>query len=397
MRQRGRGACRAMLPARPAGMKAGPRHTSGGRIMRGVIMKVLCVIPVVLVCVPPRAAAEDIRVAIADGQTSVEVRSAAGIFTQGSSSTIGRSVTVSEGQAGSAPVRLRSVDGILRVNGRSYRGVIEVRKKQNGRLLVINELDVEDYLLGVVAEEMPHDWPSEALKAQAVVARTFALYQKSEAGRRPYHLRATVRGQVYSGMRGERAAAEQAVQETDGVVIAYQGEAIPAFFHSSCGGHTEDASELWGIDEPYLKGVDCDCQKISKYGQWEKRVTLDAIGSALRREGYRVNGLAAVRPAGLTAAGRVRDVEVVSAAGLERIPADDLRRAVGYSEIPSVFFETDIDGNAVVFSGRGRGHGVGMCQWGAKWMAENGSRYVSILQHYYPGTRLMLIDEIGGS
>ena len=170
---------------------------------------------------------------------------------------------------GKRPVRLSSASGVIQVNGKGYRGWVEIRKKKNGLLLVVNELDIEEYLKGVVAAEIPPDWEFEALKAQAVASRTYALYQKQSAGNRPYHILATVDSQLYSGNRGEHPQTVRAVQETRGVVITYQGEIIPAFYHSSCGGHTENAAELWGIDEPFLKGVDCECQEISKYGLWE--------------------------------------------------------------------------------------------------------------------------------
>ncbi len=342
----------------------------------------------------PSAASDTIRVAIADNQKNIVTTSSAGLLLEGRrSGHAERKLVFSAVSLGSTLARVRSADGIVRVNGRPYRGVIEVRKNKRGTLFVVNDLDIEDYLKGVVAEEMPSDWEPEALKAQAVIARSFALYQKKAAGRRSYHLGATVNGQVYTGVKGERPGAVQAVEETDGIVIAYGGRIIPAFFHSSCGGRTEDASELWGIDEPYLKGVDCDCQRISKYGVWEKRFTLDLIEKALRKRGYPVPALSSVRTGSITAAGRVREVETLTSGGTTTVPAEDLRRAMGYTEIPSVFFEISMSGRDVVFSGRGRGHGVGLCQWGAKWMAQQGLGYQSIIRHYYPGTRLALADE----
>ena len=122
------------------------------------------------------------------------------------------------------------------MNGKSYRGRIEVAKKKNGLLLVVNELDIEDYLRGVVAAEIPPDWEPEALRAQAVASRTYALYQKRTSGARPYHILATVDSQVYNGRSAEHRAAAAAVADTEGIVITYQGEIIPAFYHASCGG-----------------------------------------------------------------------------------------------------------------------------------------------------------------
>lgn len=289
----------------------------------------------------------------------------------------------------SGNVRITSTGTFIEMNGKSYRGAIEVRKKQNGLLLVINELDIEDYLKGVVAAEIPYDWEFEALKAQAVASRTYALYRIKTAGRQPYHILATVDNQVYSGKSGERESAVNAVRETEGIVIMYNGDLIPAFYHSSCGGHTENAYELWGIEAPYLRGVDCECQEISKYGLWEKSISLARIEESLRSRGYRLSGISGIAIDGLTSAGRVKQLAIRYSGGIASIPAEKLREAIGYSRIPSVFFEAEMSGDHVVLSGRGLGHGVGLCQWGAREMAKRGHDYASILLYYYPGTRLV--------
>jgi stage II sporulation protein D len=340
------------------------------------------------------SASESIRVAVADNQKTVVLKSSMGLVLEGArQGRVEKKMTFGADYAGAGQVRVISDDGFVQVNGRSYRGTVEVRKKKNGALLVVNELDLEDYLMGVIAAEMPHDWEPEALKAQAVVARAFALHEKKAAGRRPYHILATVNGQVYSGRLGERQAPVRAVRETRGLVLTYAGEVIPAFYHSSCGGHTEDALELWSIDAPYLKGVDCDCQKISKYGAWERRFSLASFASALRTRGYRLQGITGVKTGSVTPAGRVRDVEIVCDNGTMSVPAEHLREAIGYNQVPSIFFETAVSGQDVVISGRGRGHGVGLCQWGAKTLAQEGYDYRSILRHYYPGTRLTQLDD----
>jgi len=334
--------------------------------------------------------AESIRVAIADDQRSVALESPAGLrITDAPGIKSGQSATFLAANVGKTPVRVSSSGGFIKVNGKAYRGAIEIRKKGNGRLLVINDLDLEAYLLGVVAAEIPSDWEREALKAQAVASRTYALYQKQNAGRRPYHILATVESQMYLGKRGERIRATEAVEETEGLVITYRGAVIPAFYHSSCGGHTENALELWGIDEPFLKGVDCDCQNISKYGIWEKRFTTAGVIRALRREGFRIADIGSVEMGDLTPAGRVKSVIFRHSGSTTSVPAETIRAALGYSSIPSIFFEPELIDQEVVFSGRGLGHGIGLCQWGAKEMARNGATYEAILSHYYPGTAVV--------
>jgi stage II sporulation protein D len=178
------------------------------------------------------------------------------------------------------------------------------------------------------------------------------------------------------------------LRETEGIVLTYRGSIIPAYYHASCGGRTESALHLWGIDAPYLRGVDCECQEISRYGLWEKRISSDIVAGALKRLGYRVSGISTIDIDGITPAGRVRRVAIGHAGGITSVPAEKFRAAVGYAAIPSIFFETEVAGDEIVVSGRGLGHGVGLCQWGAKEMAQRGLGHRAILQHYYPGTRL---------
>ena len=173
------------------------------------------------------SAAESIRVAIADNQRSVSLQAAAGLHVEGATNhRLEKSVIYRAAGIGSKPVRVSSSQGQVKVNGHSYRGTIELRKKSSGTLLVINDLDLESYLLGVVAAEIPADWEMEALKAQAVASRTYALYQKKNAGKRLYHILATVDSQMYLGKRGERQRAAQAIAETRGMIITYRGEII---------------------------------------------------------------------------------------------------------------------------------------------------------------------------
>lgn len=335
------------------------------------------------------AGSEKIRVAIADNQREVTIKSDSGLLLDGrSEDKPQKRMVFNPALMGSRAVRIKTPDAFIQFNGKSFRGGIELRKKPNGLLLVINELDLEDYLKGVVGAEMPYEWEFEALKAQAVASRSYAFYQKENAGKRPYHILATVNSQVYIGKSGERESAVRAVRETTGQVLSYEGRVIEAFYHSSCGGQTESALELWGIDEPYLRGVDCECQRISRYGVWEKTMAPEEVSASLGKIGFRLNGVSNVAIQGITPAGRVREVAIRHAGGVTLIPAERFRAAIGYSAIPSVFFEAEQAGNEITISGRGLGHGVGLCQWGAKEMAQRGFDYSAILKHYYPRTHL---------
>ncbi len=333
---------------------------------------------------------ENIRVALADNRKSVVLESRSGLIREGRpSSHDEQRLVFTAASVGGRPARIRSAGEFIRVNGNSYRGWIELRKKSNGLLLVINDLDIEDYLPGVITSEIPSDWQPEALKAQAVASRTYALYEKKAGGNRPYHILATVKSQVYNGGGAEHQNGTRAVRETRGLVIVFRGKIIPSFYHASCGGHTENAAELWGIDEPYLKGVDCECQEIVRDGLWETRITTAQVAGALRRQGHGVDTILDMGIEGITPAGRVKDVAIRYPGGRKLVPAEMLRAAVGNTLIPSVFFELEMSSGNPVFSGRGSGHGVGMCQWGAEEMAGRGHDFKSILSHYYPGTSLI--------
>ena len=315
-----------------------------------------CVAVVVLIALPV-VASENIRVVIADDQRVVSLSASSGLLIAGS--PLGNREKVlrfTPASVGGKPVRVRPIDGFTRVNGKRYRGWVELRKKKNGLLLVVNDLDLEEYLNGVIAAEIPPDWEFEALKAQAVASRTYALYEKRTAGKRPYHILATITSQVYNGVNGEHGQAVKAVRETKGLILTYDGKIIPAFYHANCGGHTENASEIWGIEAPYLQGVDCECQDILKDGLWEKRISVSLLTDVLRRQGYRINDILDIGIAGITPAGRVKNVTLRSARGTTTVPAETLRAALGSTVIPSVFFELELSGGEAIFSGRGNGH-----------------------------------------
>jgi stage II sporulation protein D len=334
-------------------------------------------------------ASEQIRVVLAENVKDVEFRSSTGASLDGEDGPLGRDAVFSSAYSMPTPVRITAPSAFVKFRGRSYRGAVEVRKKRNGGFLVVNELDLEDYLRGVVGSEVPRDWEPDALRAQAVAARTYALYRKGLSGGRAYHIQATVDGQVYHGVNGESRTTDLAVADTKGLVLTYGGAVIPAFFHSSCGGHTENAELTWGIDEPYLKGVDCDCQELLKTELWEVRLRVPAIEAALRRKGYGLSGISEMSIDGITPAGRVRKVAFRCRRGTQSVSAETLRAAFGGLVLPSAFFELEMSNGEAVFSGRGKGHGVGLCQWGAQTMALRGRSFREILAYYYPGTRLV--------
>ncbi len=275
----------------------------------------------------------------------------------------------------------------IAVNGKKYRGTVEIIPADKG-LLVVNELPIEEYLIGLINCEISSQWPMEAIKAQAVIARSYAIYQREARKNAVYQLESTVMDQVYDGCDIEDSRAARGVRETAGEVLTYDDKVIQAFYHSSCGGHTDASENVWGVALPYLRGVDCVyCMKAPSV-RWEQTLPLKRIESSLRQSGYQVSDLREIRAGKKNRSGRVTDVTLISAKGYLVISAVNLRKAVGFSVIKSTNFEMRTIGDDVLFTGSGNGHGVGLCQWGAKQRALEGFDYREILTYYYPGTRL---------
>ena len=284
-----------------------------------------------------------------------------------------------------------SAPAVLLVNGKGYRGTIEVTPSDKG-LLVVNELPLDDYLIGLINCEISSQWPMEAIKAQAVIARSYAVYQRESRGNALYHLESSVLDQVYAGCDIEDSRAARGVQETAGEVLTYNGKVIQAFYHSNCGGHTEAAENVWGSPIPYLKGVEDKYCQSAPSAKWEQTITLGRIESQLRNSGYKVTGLKDIRTGRRNASGRLTELVLVTANGCQTLSAPKFRMAVGSTVIKSTNFEVRIAGDTAVFTGVGYGHGVGLCQWGAKQRASDGFDYREILAYYYPGTKLVKLN-----
>ncbi|MCP9471384.1 MAG: SpoIID/LytB domain-containing protein [Nitrospira sp.] len=267
------------------------------------------------------------------------------------------------------------------------RGLVQVISRGNG-LLVVNHVDLEEYVKGVLPGEVNSSWHPEMLKAQAVAARTYALYHHMLSGSRDYDVVAGTQDQVYRGRRGVDARVEQAVDSTKGEVVTYEDAPIYAAFSSTAAGLTEDAAVVWSKDLPYLKGVECPFDIESPYFQWKASFKVETLEQNLRRQGFDVGAIATLAPLSYSRSGRVATLRIVHSKGELILRGEELRKAVGYTVVPSTQFTIDSFGEEVVLSGYGAGHAVGLCQWGAKELAELGYSYSSILRYYYQGTEL---------
>lgn len=279
------------------------------------------------------------------------------------------------------------------VNGKPYRGVAEISPGEKG-LLVVNQLPLEEYLVGLINCEISSAWPMEAVKAQAVIARTYALHRKELRKNAFYHLESSVIDQVYDGCQIEDSRAKRGVSETAGEVLSYNGALIQAYYHSNCGGKTEASENVWGASLPYLKGVECEYCLTNPSSVWEQKLSLKTIEEKLRASGYKVLGLSDIRAGIRNSRGRLKNVVLVSLRGETSLTGDQFRKTVGYGIIKSTQFSVKVANGEALFSGSGNGHGVGLCQWGAKQRALDGFSYAEILSYYYPGTVLKKFFDI---
>ena len=270
---------------------------------------------------------------------------------------------------------------------RAYRGVVELRRGEAG-LTVVNEVELEAYLYGVLKMEINPAWPAEAVKAQAVAARTLAVASLGRFAREGYDIRDTTDFQVYGGVTFEDPRATAAVDATRGLVMTYRGQPILAVYHADSGGRTESSENVWGQAYPYLRGVEDPYSAGSPYERWSYSVSANQLEESLRRGGVAVRGLRAVEVAEVSESGRALRVRLVGTEGLE-ISGHRLRMLVGPDVLRSTLFWVRTEGGMVTFEGRGWGHGVGLSQWGARGMALRGFDFVRILQHYYTGVQVV--------
>ncbi len=268
------------------------------------------------------------------------------------------------------------------LNGIDYYGDI-MFVPYEGKLIPINTLKVEDYVKGVLPHEMSPDWPVEALKAQAVAARTYAMFHiLNNDGKKPFDVDDTTKYQVYNGKVKINWTVTQAVDSTKYEIATYEDRVIASYFFALCGGHTDSALNAFGASVPYLGGVACQyCN--AKITVWTNAVTYDHLNSTFGKD-YNFNATPdskiITKKADLSS-GKVSSVAIEA----HDINARDFRSALTPSVVPSLNFSIKQIGNGLVVTGVGNGHGVGLCQWGAFGMAQVKKDYKEILNFYYKG------------
>ncbi len=428
---------------------------------RTIWMTPLLIVLLLLVTVSGAKAAPMVRVGLTVGGSAVRIRGSGllndpngNVVTEINNSNL--NLTAGSGQVWlsdtpysflRATPSSSGIDTYLQVNDKPYRGDLIISSSVGG-IQVVNELGLEDYLLGVVPQEMSPSWPLEALKAQAVAARTFTLKNMNKHHVDGFDLCDTSHCQVYGGVAAEHEATSIAVGDTAGLVLKYDGDLIDAYYHASSGGRTETAGAAWGQDRPYLTVVDEEVDLADPYAFWEVSFSSEELGERLGRAGYPVGPVERIEISKRTPSGRAASVFVQGVYGTAEIAGTRLRQVLN---LRSTLF--DIDGQTVgeeavwqerqqvvalvqgrnnsfttgvpsgthvittggtvvlksrtasgdisrgkgkaeiILQGRGYGHGVGMSQWGAKNLAESQKEadkdiFVRILTHYYNGVTI---------
>ena len=277
--------------------------------------------------------------------------------------------------------------GPWRVGSRTVRGRIAVRAKK-GRVQVLNRVELEAYVASTVGGEMSPSWPREALRAQAVAARTYVLHEAGKRRKSDWDVKATVASQVYRGIAAESKETRSAAHATRGEVLTYRGKPILAVFHSTAGGRTATAGEVWGQDLPYLTVVEVQEEDDAPHTYWRTEFSTEGLSKVLEAAGVQVSGLQAVAVTRRTASGRVERITFRGKTCAVELSESSLKGLISSLGLRSTLFDVRSTTDGFAFVGSGFGHGVGMSQWGARSLAERGESYQRILARFYPGTRL---------
>lgn len=361
---------------------------------------------------PARAESIDLRIAIEKNVSQVNVGASVNAqVLDGSRRPLGEiqgmsgftaqakdgGVALDRWQAGAIWIEPKDQNGVVWIGNNWYRGRIYLVPTGKG-LTAVNYVDLEQYLFSVVGAEMPASFPLEALKAQAVAARSYALKERQNSRNGIFDLGNTQGWQVYSGVKTEAVSTQQAVLATKGQVLTHNGQIVNAVFHSSAGGCTENVEDVWVQPLPYLRTVRNTFDAGTPNYTWSQTLPASAfsrfdVGNVQRIEATKVTPVC----------GRAKEVRIVGDRGSKVMDSDRFRSALG---LKSTWFtaiqpqfpqtasknDTKVQPAGFVINGKGFGHGLGMSQWGASNMARQGMNYQQILGHYYQQTTLAKID-----
>jgi len=279
------------------------------------------------------------------------------------------------------------------VGGKRYQGLVKVYFSNDG-IFIINELGIEKYLNSVVGGEMPYKWPMEALRAQAIASRTYAIKKMNNS---LYDIDSTQNDQVYNGLESNTYETSRAVKSTRSLVLVHNDKLINAVFHSSSGGITENSHDVWENKLPYLKSVRDFDQNNPKL-RWERGYTENKLEDLFPT----IGGIKKIDILNISQTGRIKQMKISGKYDSKEISGKEFRSKLKLkstlfrfkylynidNEINDNIQSNISSGDYILFSGLGAGHGVGMSQWGAKYMAERGFKANQILKHFYSGVQI---------
>lgn len=302
---------------------------------------------------------------------------------------------VISGQATDCHTVLIESPEAIRIGSREYPGLMALIRTGSG-ITAVNHVDMEDYVASVISSEMGPNWPLEALKAQAVASRTFAMYQMERNSGSLYDMDNTVRSQVYHGRAGNDRVLE-AVEATRGLIAIYDGAPAGTFYHSSAGGRTENPIEVWGRERlPYLASKPALFEESSPHFNWRLRLSAGEIRDKLKKAGVGAGPVISIEPVSHTSSGRVGKIRVTLGPGKRKVDlrGEYFRKIIGDVRLPSTKFRVAKDSKGMfTFIGQGYGHGVGMSQWSARGLANRGRGFEEIILAFYPGVTISQFDK----
>lgn len=299
-------------------------------------------------------------------------------------------------------------NGAIWVGDKEYAGTIQLIRLPGSRIQLVNVVPLEDYIACVIDSEMPREFGPEARKAQAIVARSYALAQMQAASRGAfYDLHASTRSQKYNGRRylssdgrllaGDSSESRQLAYETAGMVCTFQGKLFCTYYSAVCGGRTSLGSDFFSDAAPPHQSVACEWCSDSPLYRWQTLRTKTEVQEQLRRywadRGIRIDTLTSLAVGPVPHPGGVATVAMSDGKQTLSLPATTLRRILGTNGLSSHHFQVTSQGASWIFSGSGHGHGVGLCQWGARGLDHAGKNGLEILAYYYPGAEVVVLTD----
>ncbi len=278
---------------------------------------------------------------------------------------------------------LTAQKGKIHFRNKVYHGQMKIYKVKSN-FLYVNHLPTKDYLVSVIGHEMGRGWPIEALKAQAIVSRTYLVNKMNQNQKKKFDINATTKHQVYGGVLPKANDLYEAVSKTSRQIIIYERKVARVFFHSSCGGTTASSKEAWSLSIQYLKIQEQNFCKNNPAYYWKHKVPLKKAAAILG-----VKNIHKIEISKRTNSKRAKNIKISTGAESVSIQAKNFRSKLGPVKVRSTLFGVRIRNGFLEVAGRGYGHGVGMCQWGSRKLAASKRKsYREILNYYFPRTSI---------